>query len=119
MACARAKQGDEPDWNEEMNIFAKRISRPNQLATLRELEGKALVGKVRALPCALLHHQRPVRRAGRWSARRTRPARTHKCWCCTYACINVTGLHVCTDVPTPCTYTRACMEACINYTVHA
>ena len=43
---ARAKSDDEPDWNAEMSIFQKRISRPNQLATLRELEGKVAVGKV-------------------------------------------------------------------------
>lgn len=38
----------EPDWNAEMSIFNKRISRPNQLATLRELESKVAVGKVRS-----------------------------------------------------------------------
>lgn len=43
---------DEPDWNAEMTIFAKRISRPNQLATLRELESRADVGKV-----LWTHHQ--------------------------------------------------------------
>ena len=43
---ARAKSDEEPDWNAEMSIFQKRISRPNQLATLRELEGKVAVGKV-------------------------------------------------------------------------
>ena len=42
----KAKGDDEPDWNAEMSIFQKRISRPNQLATLRELEGKVAVGKV-------------------------------------------------------------------------
>lgn len=31
---------------QEMSIFQKRISRPNQLATLRELESKVNVGKV-------------------------------------------------------------------------
>lgn len=43
-----AKMGDEEeaDWDKEMSIFNKRISAPNQLATLRELEAKALVGKV-------------------------------------------------------------------------
>jgi len=43
----KAKNGEEePDWDQEMSIFQKRISRPNQLATLRELEGKVNVGKV-------------------------------------------------------------------------
>jgi hypothetical protein len=43
----RAKGEEEtPDWEQEMSIFAKRISRPNQLATLRELEAKVAVGKV-------------------------------------------------------------------------
>ena len=46
MRPLRAKGDDEPDWNAEMSIFQKRISRPNQLATLRELEGKVAVGKV-------------------------------------------------------------------------
>lgn len=39
-------QEEEPDWNKEMSIFQKRISRPNQLATLRELERHVNVGKV-------------------------------------------------------------------------
>lgn len=38
---------EEPDWEAEMSIFNQRISRPNQLATLRELEAKTAVGKVR------------------------------------------------------------------------
>ncbi|GFR41698.1 hypothetical protein Agub_g2445, partial [Astrephomene gubernaculifera] len=37
---------EEPDWEAEMSIFKQRISRPNQLATLRELEAKVNVGKV-------------------------------------------------------------------------
>ncbi|PNW77022.1 hypothetical protein CHLRE_10g419050v5 [Chlamydomonas reinhardtii] len=37
---------EEPDWEAEMSIFNQRISRPNQLATLRELEAKTAVGKV-------------------------------------------------------------------------
>ncbi|GLC68001.1 hypothetical protein PLESTF_000633300 [Pleodorina starrii] len=37
---------EEPDWEAEMSIFKQRISRPNQLATLRELEAKVSVGKV-------------------------------------------------------------------------
>ncbi|KAF5837172.1 P-loop containing nucleoside triphosphate hydrolase protein [Dunaliella salina] len=35
-----------PDWDKEMSIFNKRISAPNQLETLRELEGSVNVGKV-------------------------------------------------------------------------
>jgi hypothetical protein len=43
---ARNDDGDEsPDWEKEMSIFNKRISAPNQLATLRELEAKVAVGK--------------------------------------------------------------------------
>jgi hypothetical protein len=42
------KDTDEADWEEEMSIFKARISRPNQLATLRELEAKVAVGKVGA-----------------------------------------------------------------------
>ncbi|EFJ50639.1 F1F0 ATP synthase, subunit alpha, mitochondrial [Volvox carteri f. nagariensis] len=37
---------EEPDWEAEMSIFKQRISRPNQLATLRELEAKVSVGKL-------------------------------------------------------------------------
>jgi F0F1-type ATP synthase alpha subunit len=36
----------EPDWDEEMSIFKQRTMRPNQLATLRQMEGQASVGKV-------------------------------------------------------------------------
>jgi F0F1-type ATP synthase alpha subunit len=36
----------EPDWDEEMSIFKQRTLRPNQLATLREMEGRASLGKV-------------------------------------------------------------------------
>lgn len=46
---SQASSGDEADWDAEMNIFQKRLSRPNQLATLRELEGRVNIGKVRAL----------------------------------------------------------------------
>ncbi len=47
-SICRAKGDDEePDWEKEMSIFAKRLSAPNQLATLRELESKVNVGKVR------------------------------------------------------------------------
>jgi hypothetical protein len=43
---ARNDDSDEsPDWEKEMSIFNKRISAPNQLATLRELEAKVAVGK--------------------------------------------------------------------------
>lgn len=42
------KDTEEADWDEEMSIFKARISRPNQLATLRELEAKVAVGKVNA-----------------------------------------------------------------------
>lgn len=45
---SQASSGDEADWDAEMNIFQKRLSRPNQLATLRELEGRVNIGKVRA-----------------------------------------------------------------------
>jgi hypothetical protein len=41
-----AKDDEEPDWEKEMSIFNKRLSAPNQLATLRELEAKVNVGKV-------------------------------------------------------------------------
>ncbi|KAG1671376.1 hypothetical protein FOA52_011873 [Chlamydomonas sp. UWO 241] len=44
--AVEARSGEEPDWTEEMSIFTKRISRPNQLATLRELTSKMRVGKV-------------------------------------------------------------------------
>lgn len=37
---------DDADWEAEMSIFKERISRPNQLATLRELEAKVSLGKV-------------------------------------------------------------------------
>jgi hypothetical protein len=44
----RARSDDEePDWEREMSIFKERTMRPNQLATLRELESKVSVGKVR------------------------------------------------------------------------
>lgn len=44
---ARSKGDDEePDWDKEMSIFKQRMMRPNQLATLRELESKVSVGKV-------------------------------------------------------------------------
>jgi hypothetical protein len=47
----RARSDDEePDWDREMSIFKERTMRPNQLATLRELESKVSVGKVRAPP---------------------------------------------------------------------
>lgn len=46
VACSAGKREDEPDWDAEMSIFKQRISQPNQLATLRELESKANVGKV-------------------------------------------------------------------------
>ncbi|KAI8466349.1 MAG: alpha subunit of mitochondrial F1F0 ATP synthase [Monoraphidium minutum] len=43
----RARADDEePDWDREMSIFKERTMRPNQLATLRELEAKVSVGKV-------------------------------------------------------------------------
>jgi hypothetical protein len=46
---ARASTSDEePDWDKEMSIFTQRTMRPNQLATLRELESKVEVGKVGA-----------------------------------------------------------------------
>jgi hypothetical protein len=40
-------KSDEADWDQEMSIFKQRISRPNQLATLREMESKVNLGKVR------------------------------------------------------------------------
>jgi len=43
---ARGKDEEEADWDQEMSIFNKRISAPNQLATLRELEAKVNLGKV-------------------------------------------------------------------------
>ena len=43
---AAAAKPEEPDWEHEMSIFNKRISQPNQLETLRELEGSPEVGKV-------------------------------------------------------------------------
>lgn len=60
---ARASDSEEPDWEQEMSIFKQRTMRPNQLATLRELESKVSVGKVRARArydahatmCILLH----------------------------------------------------------------
>lgn len=45
VAASRSSE-EEPDWEAEMSIFKQRISQPNQLATLRELESKANVGKV-------------------------------------------------------------------------
>jgi hypothetical protein len=52
LAPARARSDDdEPDWDREMSIFRERTMRPNQLATLRELESKVSVGKV--CVCAL------------------------------------------------------------------
>jgi len=49
LARANGKDDDDetnPDWDKEMSIFNKRISAPNQLETLRELEGSVNVGKV-------------------------------------------------------------------------
>jgi F0F1-type ATP synthase alpha subunit len=44
------EEGEEadraPDWDAEMSIFKQRTLRPNQLATLREMEGRASLGKV-------------------------------------------------------------------------
>jgi hypothetical protein len=39
---------EEPDWDKEMSIFKQRTMAPNQLATLRELESKVSLGRVRA-----------------------------------------------------------------------
>ena len=49
-SAKRGSSEDEADWEAEMSIFKQRISRPNQLATLRELEAKVNVGKVRKIP---------------------------------------------------------------------
>mmetsp|Transcript_34500 Transcript_34500/g.97752 ORF Transcript_34500/g.97752 Transcript_34500/m.97752 type:complete len:371 (-) Transcript_34500:814-1926(-) len=35
-----------PDWDAEMSIFKKRSMKPSQLATLRQIEGEASLGKV-------------------------------------------------------------------------
>lgn len=43
----RARSDEEPDWDKEMSIFKQRTMRPNQLATLRELESKVSLGRVR------------------------------------------------------------------------
>lgn len=43
----KARLGDEePDWEKEMSIFKQRTMRPNQLATLRQLESKVNLGRV-------------------------------------------------------------------------
>ncbi|GBF87937.1 ATP synthase subunit alpha [Raphidocelis subcapitata] len=42
----RARNEEEPDWDREMSIFKERTMRPNQLATLRELESKVSVGRL-------------------------------------------------------------------------
>jgi hypothetical protein len=43
----RSKAGEEePNWDEEMSIFKQRTMRPNQVATLKELESRVSVGKV-------------------------------------------------------------------------
>jgi hypothetical protein len=39
---------EEPDWDKEMSIFKQRTMAPNQLATLRELESKVSLGRVRS-----------------------------------------------------------------------
>eukprot|EP00951_Prasinocladus_malaysianus_P005109 scaffold36333_cov46-Prasinocladus_malaysianus.AAC.3 len=36
----------EADWDAEMSIFKKRIMKPSQLATMRQIEGEASIGKV-------------------------------------------------------------------------
>uniref|UniRef100_A0A7S1X862 H(+)-transporting two-sector ATPase n=1 Tax=Tetraselmis chuii TaxID=63592 RepID=A0A7S1X862_9CHLO len=44
-----ADEGEEagaPDWDAEMSIFKKRTLKPSQLATLRQIEGEASIGKV-------------------------------------------------------------------------
>lgn len=46
VAKATGKDEEEPDWDAEMSIFKQRMMRPNQLATLREMEAKVNVGKV-------------------------------------------------------------------------
>ena len=47
IGASRASTGnDGTDWNEEMNMFRKRMLKPNQLATLRQLEEEVDVGKV-------------------------------------------------------------------------
>lgn len=47
MGRSKSKDEEEPDWDAEMSIFKQRMMRPNQLATLREMEAKVNVGKVR------------------------------------------------------------------------
>ncbi len=56
-AVVRAKSDEEPNWEEEMDIFKKRTMRPNQLATLRELESKVSVGKVHTDTHNLSQHE--------------------------------------------------------------
>ena len=48
VACTAG--GDSPDWNweNEMSLFRKRLTQPNQLETLRRLEEQVDVGRVRA-----------------------------------------------------------------------
>ena len=36
----------EPNWDEEMTLFRKRVNSPNQLETLRKIEAEVSVGKV-------------------------------------------------------------------------
>lgn len=48
---------DEPDWEKEMSIFKQRTMRPNQLATLRELESKVNLGRVSSCLAFAPKHQ--------------------------------------------------------------
>jgi hypothetical protein len=43
----------EPNWDDEMSLFRKRVNTPNQMETMRKIEAEVEVGKVSGcLPCA-------------------------------------------------------------------
>jgi len=37
----------EPNWDDEMSLFRKRVNSPNQMETMRKIEAEVEVGKVR------------------------------------------------------------------------
>lgn len=62
-----------------MGIFNRRISAPNQLATLRELEGNVDVGKVGVRQ--LVGQQGPLTRVEGWRLEAGGPMHAHACPC--------------------------------------
>jgi hypothetical protein len=57
-----ADEGEEagaPDWDAEMSIFKKRTLKPSQLATLRQIEGEASIGKVTPISSVFRFHRPP------------------------------------------------------------